>query len=261
METLQFLKREGVNDLKYHFEKNLSHYLEGDKEYFTNYIHEKGYLQPSRFTVDDHIFSNLRVTEDDKSDDIHNAAALHEAMIDLPHYVAMDERLWSAMCHTVFFDFIMKKRKDVIEKLRKNPHNEGAFKSFKNSFFTHTTNPLRRGTFVNCISSLWWGADLVYDKSDKENPYSLLRTIAETGYPSTLVVLSSSTIMGKKETRMGYLKEIQALRDNGVKIVRDQVSWGIRDLNCIAGMSLLDLKSEDEIRATAHNYFQKVLNF
>ena len=172
----------------------------------------------------------------------------------------MDERLWAAICHTVLFDFIIKKKKNIIENLKQNPCNKGEFDRLKNSFFTKTRHALRRGTFVNCISSLWWGADLVYDKSNKENPYSLLRTIAETGYPSTLLLLSSSTILGRKETRMGYLKEIQELRDKGVKIIRDQISWGIRDLNCIAGISLLDLKSEDEIRATTYNYFKKALN-
>lgn len=261
---LQFLTREGVSDLKNHFTENLPYYLAKEKSYFEEYLNKKGYLQDSNIAVDETFVKKLQYTDNDKNDDIVNATLLHKALFNLKPYVAMDERIWCALCHTLLFDYVVSKRNKIIEGLKnissnsKSQEKERLLKALNNSFFTHTIYGLRRGTYVNCVSSLWWGAYLIYDVKNKDNPYELLKTVAKYGFPSTILPLSASRILTRKETCLGFLKEVQALRNQGMTIKRDPVFWGVRYLNCIAGLSMLDMKTEAEIRDITRKYYTEV---
>lgn len=262
--NLQFLSNEGVSDLKNHFMENLQHYLSRDKLYFKNYLNQKGYLQDSNIELNETIIKRIHCSGDDKSDDIENARLIHEAMPNLKPYIAMDERVWCSLCHTLLFDYVVTKRSKIIEGLNnislqnETKERDRLLRSLKNSFFTHTIYGVRRGTYVNCVSSLWWGAYLIYDANNKNNPYELLKTVAMYGFPSTILPLSASRILTRKETCLGFLKEVQSLRNQGMVIKRDPVFWGVRYLNCIAGLSMLDLKTEEEIRIITRHFYREL---
>lgn len=249
---LQYLTSQGIDYLKGAFDQNLPQYLAGNGAFFRTKLREQGFLQDTGYEIEP--FANkMQVTDDDKADDVHNAIVLHRALRKLPKYMAIDERIWAALSHTILFDFICKKKADDFSTERK-----GYRKKIYNSFFTYTSNGKRRGLFVNCVSSLFFGADMVYD-SQAKNPYYLLQEVASTGFPSTVILFSSSRILTHKETCVGFLKVVKELRAQGVAINRQDAVEAVKYLNLIAGMSIIDLKSKDEISTMVRHFYQRKL--
>lgn len=166
--------------------------------------------------------------------------------------MAIDEKIWAALLHTYLFDFVCEKKKDLLDENVRDYQNK-----IYNSFFTYTRHGKRRGTFVNCVASLYWGAEMVYDPSNHDDPYGLLKEIAATGYPSTIVIFSSSRILGRRETCIGFLKAIRKLRmAQKWNVDRPAVVSGIKYLNLIAGLSMLDMRSEEEIEHITEMFYQ-----
>lgn len=166
--------------------------------------------------------------------------------------IAIDEKIWAALLHTYLFDFVCEKRKDFLDETVRDYQNK-----IYNSFFTYTKHGKRRGTFVNCVASLYWGAEMVYAPDNRDDPYGLLREIAATGYPSTIVIFSSSRILGRRETCIGFLKAIHKLRlAQKWNVDRPAVVSGIKYLNLIAGLSMLDMRSEEEIENMTETFYQ-----
>ncbi|MFV0635708.1 DUF6339 family protein [Mitsuokella sp. WILCCON 0060] len=260
---LQYITDDSLADLKGNFKQNfLLHYLPKDGEYFQKRIAERNWLQDTSVEIQPFV-QDLQVTstaidnfkerkEAEKKDDIHNAICIHKAMVRLLPYLAMDEHIWAALTHTVLFDFITRKRADIWAEEK----TEKQKKDMYNSFFTFTHNGKRRGTFVNCIASLWWGAQMVYDSRHRENPYWLVPDIALTGYPSTIMLFSSSRIMTNKNISLGLFRVVHALRQQGIKISRQDVVAGIRYLNLLGGMSIIDMKTEKEIEELMQTFYE-----
>lgn len=248
---LQYLTDEGIQYLKGNFEKNLSHYIQKDATYFAELLKDHDFLQDTGYNFNS-FASALQVTGDDSADDVHNAKVIHRALINLPYYMAIDEKIWASLLHTYLFDFVCNKRAAFLDENVRDYQNK-----IYNSFFTYTRHGKRRGTFVNCVASLYWGAAMVYDPNNYTDPYGLLREIAETGYPSTIVIFSSSRILGRRETCIGFLKAIRKLRlANKWNVDRPAVVSGIKYLNLIAGLSMLDMRSEEEIENMTENFYQ-----
>lgn len=260
---LQYITDDGLADLKGNFKQNFSlYYLPKDGAYFQQRLDEKGWLQDTAVEIRP-FAQDLQVTstavddfrekkEAEKADDIHNAICIHKAMVSLPPYLAVDEHIWAALTHIVLFDFITRKRADIWEEKKVEKQKKDMY----NSFFTFTHNGKRRGTFVNCIASLWWGAQMVYDKGHREDPYWLVPDIALTGYPSTIVLFSSSRIMTNKNISLGLFHVVHALRQQGVKISRQDIVAGIRYLNLLGGMSIIDMKPEKEIEELMRSFYE-----
>ena len=98
---------------------------------------------------------------------------------------------------------------------------------------------------------------MVYAPDNRDDPYGLLREIAATGYPSTIVIFSSSRILGRRETCIGFLKAIHKLRlAQKWNVDRPAVVSGIKYLNLIAGLSMLDMRSEEEIENMTETFYQ-----
>lgn len=100
---------------------------------------------------------------------------------------------------------------------------------------------------------------MVYDKDNSRDPYELVNDIAMTGYPSTILLLSSSRIMGRKDTALGFFKVVHALREAGETLNRQAIVEGVKYLNLLAGVSLLDLKTQGEISELTRNFYKNYL--
>lgn len=172
---LQYLTDEGIQYLKGNFAANLPHYIQRESAYFADLLKKQDFLQDTGYDFNS-FASNLQVTDDASADDVHNAEVIHRALSDLPYYMAIDEKIWAALLHTYLFDFVCEKKKDLLDENVRDYQNK-----IYNSFFTYTRHGKRRGTFVNCVASLYWGAEMVYDPSNHDDPYGLLKEIAATG--------------------------------------------------------------------------------
>lgn len=253
---LKYLSEEGLANLKRDFEVNLSKYQQNDQNYFIEYLNKKNFLLDSAYIIPD--FQNHLVFSSDKdSNDLTNIKVVYEAMKNIPTYIALDDRFWAGINHTYMWDYIMKRREE--EAFANNLTNKN--EKIYNSFFTHTKHGKKRGTYVNCVSRLWWAGYLTYDETNSQNHYELTAEICKTGFASTIILLSSSNILNRHEAMHALLKTIKKKRNEGYKVSRNDIVDGIRYLNLIAGMSLIDLLIEDEICELLEKYYNNYLKY
>ncbi len=244
---LKYLTDNGLAQLKEAFDSNIEYYKSKDQQYFLNYLNTNGYLQDTSYVIED-FTDKLIFTEDLDKDDLNNIKILYTAMKDIPTYVMMEDRFWAAQNHTIMWDYITK-RSEGFRKESKDQRNK-----LYNSFFTHTKNGKKRGTYVNCVSRLWWAGKLSYDES-RENPFELTEELCKTGFASTIVPFSSSNITGRDESRKAILTVVKELREQGKIVKRDDITYGLKYLNLIAGSSMLDVMSFDEIVELLRRYY------
>ena len=249
---LKYVTEEGITMLKGSFLDDIDHYKNNDHKYFLDKLNRGTYLKDSAYSVSD-FTKELKYDEDEDICDAYNVKVLHEALKDIPTYILMDERFWVGLNFTIMWDYIYKRRKtDVFDK--KDTVKE---ETIYNCFFTHTRHGLKRGTYVNCVSRLFWAGELAYDSSNS-NHYELVEQICQTGFPSTILLLSSSNILCRKDTMTGFLKATKDVRAAGTNINRNKLVKVVRELNLIAGISILDLYPKDKIIGIAKEIYNSV---
>ena len=69
---LQYLTDEGIQYLKGNFEANLPRYIQRDSAYFADLLKKQDFLQDTGYDFNS-FASNLQVTDDASTDDVHNA--------------------------------------------------------------------------------------------------------------------------------------------------------------------------------------------
>ena len=252
---LKFLTDEGIAQLKANFPNNIEKYLSNDQNYFLNFFEKNHYLVESKYVIDD-FTDKLVYTGINDYDDFENTKLIYDSMKNLPDHIMMDDRLWASITHTFMWNYVLKRRKEeiFIEDQKKQYNN------LFNSFFTHTKNGKKRGTFVNCVSRMWWAGRLSYDNT-RENPYELSEELFKKGFASTIVPFSSSNLVGREETRKALLSTIKTLRTvENIDVKRDDLTFGIRYLNLISGSSMLDTMSYEDIKNSLMNFYKNYYN-
>ena len=249
---LQFLTDEGLSQLKQMFDYNYEQYKNQNHQYFLEYLNSNNYLQDSPYTIQD--FTNeLQYSLNENQDDFNNIKIVYSALKDLPTYIMMDDRFWSALTHTIMWDYVTKRSVGYKKGVKDSK------KKLYNSFFTHTSNGKKRGTYVNCVSRLWWAGKLTYD-SDSENHFELTEELCKKGFASTIMIFSSSNIIGREETRKALLTVIKELRQNKIDVKRNDITYAIHYMNLIGGSTMIDAISFTEIVKILKNYYSDYYN-
>lgn len=248
--SIKVLTEEGLSYLKNNVLDNKTYYISNDKSYFENLLESKGYLIETNYKYVD-FESDLVYSGNSDQDDFENIKIVYNAFKHLPAFMMLDDKFWAAQSHTILWNYVQKRRDDYLRS------DKLTDKDIINSFFTHTSHGKKRGTYVNCISRLWWAGKLTYE-GERENPYELTYQLCQTGFSSTIVPFSSSNIAGKESSRKALLTVIKEKRDEGKVVRRDDISYGLRHLNIIGGSSIVDSISYDEILEILRDYYTRM---
>lgn len=155
---LKIFKRNLVHTLYQTIENNLSIYESGDfSELLADYPSEVKEIPDVFF--DETMFGNM-VTESGGQNDAKNAFIILNGLVNFNPYLATDERVWVALCHTEGKDFVRKRWiKPYMTKEKK-------IASIKQHFFAKGNRSFER---QNALSSIWWWAYIAtrHDPSDK----------------------------------------------------------------------------------------------
>ncbi len=249
--TLKYISDEGLYNLKQSFGNNVPHYKSGNQEFFLDYLEQNNYLLESSYKVKD-FTDDLQYTSDTDADDLHNIKVVYGALKSMPTYIMMDDRFWAGLTHTYMWQYVMKRRQGEAFGIDIQNQEDKIY----NSFFTHTKNGIKRGTYVNCVSRLWWAGKMTYDEGE-ENHYALTEELCKKGFPSTIILVSSSNIMSRPEALKSLLATVKELRASGIDVKRDDIVAGIRYLNLVAGSTLIDMMSYPEVKSLIAEYYQK----
>jgi len=239
---ISYLTDEALATLRGQLPDNIECYASGDLDFFydilesINGIKKDTTLVFPDFTLDE--------TSDYSISDMYNVRTLYTAMRTLPPAVACDERLWVALAHGFFWDYVQYRQADQIASREES--------KIATSFFF--TNGHRRSLYVNCLSRLWWAGHLTYDEANKEDPFALTDLITKRAFPSTITLFSSSNMTANPNIGLGVLDSIKKRELAGEEIERKHFVGPLRYLNSMGGITVLDVFSRQEITSIIDKY-------
>ena len=236
--NLIYLSQDAIDDIKTNFSKYKKHFKDAQNDWFINCFKKHDWLHESKIQCDD--FS-LNMDKDYNVSDRKNIEIVYEKLHNLSPTLASDERLWAGMAFCQFWDFVKYRRKAEIES--------GNERDILNSFLFMRGR--KRSCLVNCLSRLWWTGYLLYDLTSTDH-YKAIDLITERAYSSNIVLFGSSNFVSNKNLALGVLDCIQQRKKAGDKIGRYHFVEANKYINCIGGVSLLDVMTREEARNLAN---------
>jgi len=199
-------------------------------------ITEEAYaIGETGISIDEEVLNKINGTDGSSKDDVENAILLYEAM-EINLTTASDQRLWTCLTHTLFWDY-MKKRWPL-ESLDKDRR----LSRIKDRYHLRSLslNNLSR----NGISRLWWMAHLTADE-DRKDKYELTRVL---GSRQDLIAGLLERFIGSnlniRKSILNFLSENKMYLEN-----EDKRRELLKQINLVGGVKNLPLLDQAEIIA------------
>lgn len=241
---LKYLSQEAIDDIKINFNKYKRHFNDASNEWFIKQFEKEGWIHESKIECKE---IRLNMNADFNISDTKNIEILYDALQDLSPSLAVDERLWSGMLFTYFWEYVQYRRKDELES--------GVERDILNSFFFMRGK--KRSCFMNCLARLWWTGYLLYDEKNIDH-YEAARLVSERAFSSNIMLLSSSNFMANRELALGVLDCLLKRQKKGDIIGRYHFVESVKYLNCIGGTALLDMMSREDAKELANKRLNKL---
>ncbi len=165
-----------------------------------------------------------------------NVKRIYSNLSFLSDSTATDERLWTALCHGPFYEYV---------KYRWKIQNES---NVKEHFFMKSES--RQSLMRNAISRLWWIGRLTYDKS-RQDPYELTAIVCESS--DFITGFLERNISNSLHILRPAVEAIIESREIGLKADMKAVRDMLKYLNLLGGIYILDVMSEEWIKRKLKN--------
>lgn len=178
----------------------------------------------------------LRMPDKDNLYDVENTEAVYTALETLTPAQAADERLWTALSHSYFWEY-MTKRWPVSDK-----KNKEEFIRTRYFFMTDRSRALVR----NGIARLWWYGHFTYEP-DRADPFELTRVLlSKLDIAQSILERNVSNVPGLARAVLDSLherKEMARPFDD-----RHEFRSLMRHLNAMGGVTILDTVDRSEFQ-------------
>lgn len=183
--------------------------------------------------------------------DLENAIKLFEYYRDLPLTLASDEKFWSQLTHTSFWDYMCKRW--PIDAAENDP-----IEFIKTRYFFNTKS---KTFYRNGLSRLWWFAYLTHDDKN-DDPYEYTRIILQSQDLANLII-DSPNISRNKTVLKSFLRinvYVRELEDTHIIEPLKQKRFFLRGLakyiNLVGGVTVWDTLNENEAYNKMWRYVQ-----
>lgn len=242
---IKYLTEDGINNIKGTFANNyMSHLCDSNPDWLIKTFLSKGWLKETKYDFDDIQFETG--CDDYNITDPINLRAIYKSMRKLPPQDASDERIWAGLAFTDMWPFVQYRRYKEL--------HEGTPRDKLNSFFF--MRGTRRSCYMHCLSRCWWIAHALYDEN-REDPYELCDFLAGQAFPSTAILLSSTNLATNPETAKGIAQALYDRHKQGHTERRYSFVNTNKYLNCIAGISIIDSMTRNEVYDLVMDFLKK----
>lgn len=243
---LYYMRQEILEDLKNNIAHNIENYSNESNQWIIDQ-YENPFLEYKK-TVDD--FELLVDIKDVGSSDMENVRILHSNLKFLTKSEAADERLWTGLTHSVFWNFMK-------ERWSSRPSKEE--KQIGNRYFLTGGSSNRRALLMNTISRYWWIGELIYDEDNIKNPYYLIE-VFRGDFTTNVHTLLSSNFTSNTNILKGVLRPMLEYKEVNGSLSREEFQAIIRYANLIGGSYLLDYLSREEIEEKIWLYIDNTIS-
>lgn len=244
---IKYLKENSVDLLKKQdINKNVKYY-NGDNSWII-----KNYNETELFAAFNKIeFNDFElVYKEGILDDYENMKIMYENLKELTDSQASDERVWSGLAHSYFWDYMQKRWPLPQESEKQISH------VLNNYFFWNST----KAPFLNGLSRLWWYARYTYDEENPENRYELTKYICENDINGKIFPLLACKFATSKEVFKNIIRAVKKYEEeNNVKLSRDEFGELKKYLNRLSGKIVIDILSKEELYKKVKCKLDKIL--
>ena len=172
-----------------------------------------------------------------------NCKIIYQHLSFLTESQACDERLWTGLCHSVYYEYL-RKRWDYDTKLPKT--QKETVSNIKSRFFF--SGGIRAGLYRNSIAKCWWVGRNTYDPSNS-NPFEKLDIIGSNDISSKISdIFYSNNFSANPVILNGIVKAFKNFKEENIQLSRkEHIRPSLQFLNAVGGGVVLDCLDEDEI--------------
>lgn len=249
--NLVYFTQEAYATLKTDITQNQPKYYSSDYSWLKEYFEEKN--QPDWFITSSVRAGNIELLysgADDatkNTDDFHNTRIFYTEYMDkITPSQATDPLLWTALCHLVFHDYILKRWKKP----------DGTVTVSQRFFATESRDSL---LYYNAISRLWWCGYLTYEEEKKRtNPWELTKVLFSA--QQNLKDLIDQPFSMNRSIVKGLLRALKRIQEEtGNAATTAFRSCCDSYINHYGAVTVLDALSSDEIEAIAYNHMKGIV--
>ncbi|MGK0575995.1 DUF6339 family protein [Macrococcus capreoli] len=234
-QVIKYATNETVEEFKANFDTYIQYFIDKNEEKLKEIFNEETILDGNmKFDYEPLVTEGIYKDTDGK-----NVEIIHKSLRELTPVQASQEKFWLGMAMTHYKDYIYYRLEDEIKK-----DNRARLKTA----LTSLGNGKKRSLIVNVLSRLWWIGELTYDDT-REDPYELTKMFCRSDFSGKATTFASNNLMSNKEIRLGLLSALFEL-DKQIEggVIRKHYIEALKYLNLIGGVSLLDLKTREEIK-------------
>ncbi|MGV2929233.1 DUF6339 family protein [Macrococcus capreoli] len=234
-QVIKYATNETVEEFKANFDTYIQYFIDKNEEKLKEIFNEETILD-GNMTFD---YEPLVTEGIYKDTDGKNVEIIHKSLKGLTPVQASQEKFWLGMAMTHYKDYIYYRLEDEIKK-----DNRARLKTALTSLGLGK----KRALIVNVLPRIWWVGELTYDET-REDPYELTKMFCRSDFSGKATTFASNNLMSNKEIRLGVLSALYEL-DKEIEggVIRKHYVESLKYLNLIAGVSLLDLKTREEIK-------------
>ncbi len=221
---VNFLKAKKVQELLTKIPENLELYRTGNFGFLMN---ESSYHLESRLEIDE---QKLAAISCDKTNlkEVENCVLIYQALDNISHYLARDERLWVYLTHTHLLEYT-RARWPIPED------NIQAIKHIKTHFFCIGARGIERD---NAASRLWWLASLCNRTKGLSFEDALTCFLYQSDVRANIV--ERPTTSQNIHVFSAIIKKLdESYKSNKELFERERFRSFMKELNLIGGIKLL----------------------
>ncbi len=222
-----------------------------DSSWIDSYLKDKGfdeYLVNTNILIDD-----FELKIGDQSLDAENAVILHKAMSNLLPIQAREEKLWTYLTHTRYWNYM--KTRWPIKICEEKGKNKSRILS-RYFFQGKNENKIKAGTVPyvrNGLARLWWAGYVVYNE-ELENPYEYINELFLS--QDMFVGLCERDIAKNKNIVFAVLKAVRKYNLKSISNNTELVRNILKDINMSAGLVMYDALDDEVIETQINEIFE-----
>lgn len=229
---LKFLKSSKVHELLVNVENNLNLYRAGSFDFL---VSDSSCNFETNLAIDE---TKLALIGCDKNDlkEVENCVLMYEAIENISHYLARDERLWVYLSHTLLLDYA-RIRWPIPE------NDDKAISHIKTHFFCTGARGIERD---NVASRLWWQASLCSRVSGLTLVDALTCLLHQSDVRANII--ERPTTSQNVTVFSAVLKKLhESYKSNKSLFERKRFRLIMKELNLVGGVKLIAVLPEPSI--------------
>lgn len=232
---LHFFKQDALDYFESNVKSNIDHYSDSNNQWVFDQFEEpfeEVEINCSPF--------ELYINPDDTTKmDCYNIKIIYSALKELTESQACDERLWSGLCHSDFYEYTQARwsNQRQAESMKKESVIKGRY------FYSQDSKSKTRHT----LAKLWWIGKMVYDEQTPENPLHFVDTLARKDMGTRVSDVFTSGFSRNMHLLRPFLNVVDEY-DSKIRLMSADYFRSLAQyLNILGGLYLVDYLDEKEI--------------